>query len=201
MNTKTGRFEFYSDTLKAALEGHSEKHGTDVDDIMESAEYLARGEQAFVPHYEQPKVWGSEDEYPLLFVDYKSRLNREGRSANCTWYQDFKDLDPGDERWDDVAKLNPIDGERLGIASGDRVRIVSPTGELECTAKLWEGTRPGTVAKCYGQGHWAYGRVAAQSFGSVPRGGNNNEILPADYDRLSGSTAFYGVTRVKVDKI
>ncbi len=201
MKTKTGRFEFYSETLKAALVGHAEKHETDVDDILETAEYLARGEQAFVPHYEQPKVWGSPDEYPLLFVDYKSRLNREGRSANCTWYQDFKDLDPGDERWDDVAKLNPVDGEKLGIASGDRIRIVSPTGELECTAKLWEGARPGTVAKCYGQGHWAYGRVAARSFGSVPRGGNNNDILPADYDRLSGSSAFYGITRVKVTKI
>ena len=160
-----------------------------------------------MPHYEQPKVWGSEDEYPLLFVDYKSRLNREGRSANCTWYQDFKDLDPGDERWDDVAKLNPIDGEKLGIASGDRVRIVSPTGELECTAKLWEGTRPGTVAKCYGQGHWAYGRVAAaddnaeQQEPGDEKGLAHNEILPADYDRLSGSTAFYGVTRVKVVRI
>ncbi|MHC4101545.1 MAG: molybdopterin-dependent oxidoreductase, partial [Planctomycetota bacterium] len=201
MKTKTGRFEFYSETLKAALEGHAGKHDTDVDDILATAQYLARGERAFVPHYEEPKVWGPEAEYPLLFVDYKSRLNREGRSANCTWYQDFKDLDPGDERWDDVAKLNPIDGEALGIKSGDRIRIISPTGSLECTAKLWEGARPGTVAKCYGQGHWAYGRVAAASFGKAPRGGNNNEILPADYDRLSGSTAFYGITRVKVVKI
>ncbi|MHC4827841.1 MAG: molybdopterin dinucleotide binding domain-containing protein, partial [Planctomycetota bacterium] len=181
--------------------GHAGKHETDVDDILATAQYLARGERAFVPHYEEPKIWGPEAEYPLLFVDYKSRLNREGRSANCTWYQDFKDLDPGDERWDDVAKLNPIDGEALGIKSGDRIRIISPTGSLECTAKLWEGARPGTVAKCYGQGHWAYGRVAAASFGKAPRGGNNNEILPADYDRLSGSTAFYGITRVKVVKI
>ena len=47
---------------------------------------------------------------------------------------------------------------------------------------------PGTVAKCYGQGHWSYGRVATSEFGKAPRGGNNNDILPADYDRLSGST-------------
>jgi hypothetical protein len=66
---------------------------------------------------------------------------------------------------------------------------------------LWEGTRPGTVAKCYGQGHWAYGRVASKKFGKVPRGGNNNVIIPADYDRLSGSTAFYGITRVKILKV
>ena len=47
--------------------------------------------------------------------------------------------------------------------------------------------RPGTVAKCYGQGHWAYGRVAAKDYAkATPRGGNNNDILVDDYDRLSG---------------
>ena len=130
-----------------------------------------------------------------------SRLNREGRSANCSWYQELKYLDPGDEPWDDVAKINPVDAMRLGIETGDRIKLISKTGELECSAKLWEGVRPGTIAKCYGQGHWAYGKVAAKEFGRVPRGGNNNDIIPADYDRLSGSTVYYGVTRVKVVKV
>jgi len=199
MKTKTKKFEFYSETLKAALEGHAKKYDTDVDDILETCNYQARGEKAFIPHYEEPYTHG--DEGDLVFVDYKSRLNREGRSANCTWYQEFKDLDPGDEAWDDVAKLNPLDATRLGIQNGDRIKLVSPTGQIECTAKLWEGTRPGTVAKCYGQGHWAYGKVAAKEFGRVPRGGSNNELTPADYDRLSGSTAFYGTVRVKVMKV
>ena len=201
MKTATKLFEFYSETLKAALEGHAEKHETTVDDILETCNYQARGEQAFVPHYEEPYMWGEEAKYPFVFVDYKSRLNREGRSANCTWYQELRDLDPGDEAWDDVAKLNPVDAEKLGIESGDRIKLISATGELECTAKLWEGVRPGTVAKAYGQGHWAYGRVAAKEFGTAPRGGNNNDIIPADYDRLSGSTAYYGTARVQVEKV
>jgi anaerobic selenocysteine-containing dehydrogenase len=136
-----------------------------------------------------------------VFVEYKSRLNREGRSANCLWYQELKDLDPGDEQWEDVAKINPVDARKVGIKTGNRIKLISPTGQLECTAKLWEGTRPGTIAKSYGQGHWAYGRVAAKEFGKVPRGGNNNDIIPADYERLSGSSVFYGVVRVKVVKI
>jgi anaerobic selenocysteine-containing dehydrogenase len=201
MKTATEQFEFYSETLKAALEGHAEKHETDVDDILETCNYQARGELAFVPHYEEPYMWGGEAEYPFVFVDYKSKLNREGRSANCTWYQELRDVDPGDEAWDDVAKFNPVDGEQLGIQTGDRIKLISPTGELECTAKLWEGVRPGTVAKAYGQGHWAYGRVAAEEFGTTPRGGNNNDIIPADYDRLSGSSAYYGTARVKVEKV
>lgn len=200
--TKTKKFEFYSETLKKALQGHAEKHKTDVDDIMKTTNYLARGEQAFIPHYEEPLRWGDPKEYPLIFFEHRSRLNREARSANTVWYQEFKDVDPGDEAWDDVAKLNPADGAKLGIKTGDRIKITSPTGSITCTAKLWEGVRPGTVGKCYGQGHWAYGRIASLDYAKrVPRGGNNNEILPAEYERLSGSTARHGgVTRIKIEK-
>jgi anaerobic selenocysteine-containing dehydrogenase len=201
MKTKTGKFEFYSETLKAALEKHAENHNTTVDQVMEACFYEARGEQAFVPHYEEPYISGDPNLYPYVFVDHKSRLNREGRSANCTWYYEFKDLDPGDEIWDDVVKINPVDARKMGIKTGDSVRLTSPTGAIECTAKLWEGVRPGTVAKCYGQGHWAYGRVAAKVFGKVPRGGNNNDLIPAVYERLSGSTVRHAGTRVKIEKI
>jgi anaerobic selenocysteine-containing dehydrogenase len=201
MKTKTKKFEFYSETLKAALEKHAEKHTTTVDNVLEVCNYQARGETAFIPHYEEAFVAGDEKEYPFIHVDYKSRLNREGRSANCTWYYDFKDLDPGDVAQEDVAKINPADARGLGITDGDTVKLTSPTGSLTCTAKLWEGVRPGTIAKCYGQGHWAYGRVASKEFGKVPRGGSSNDLIPAQYDRLSGATAYYATTRIKIEKV
>ena len=98
--------------------------------------------------------------------------------------------------------MNPADGDRYGLQNGDVVTVASPVGTITVTLKLWEGVRPGTVAKCYGQGHWAYGRVAALDYqNKIPRGGNNNEILPPEYDRLSGSTARHGgVTRVRVTR-
>ena len=201
MKTKTGMFEFYSETLKEALQKHAKNHHTTVDDILETCHYQARGEKAFIPHYEEPLTNGDQAEYPFLFVDHKSRLNREGRSANCTWYYDFKDVDPGDEAWDDVAKINPVDAKKVGVRDGDPIRLTSPTGSITCTVKLWEGAQPGTVAKCYGQGHWAYGRLASKEFGRVPRGGNNNDLIPAVYDRLSGSTVRHAATRVKIEKL
>jgi len=201
--TATGKFEFYSETLKAALGKHAENHNVTVDRVLEVCKYTARGEQAFIPHYEEAYRWGDATEFPFIFFEHRSRLNREGRSANCTWYQAHKNADPGDENWDDVLKVNPVDGAKLGLRNGDTVRVVSPQGRITVHVKLWEGVRPGTVAKCYGQGHWAYGHVAALDFQrQVPRGGNNNEILPADYDRLSGSTARHGgVTRVRIEKV
>ena len=198
--TSSGKFEFYSETLKKALQSHADKHGVGIDEVLAATNYLARGELAFVPHFEPALRWGDESEYPLIFFEHRSRLNREGRSANCTWYQAHKNADPGDENWDDVLKMNPVDAHRLNLVDRDMVRVVSPTGEITVRLKLWEGVRPGTVAKCYGQGHWAYGRIASANFGRrIPRGGSNNVILPAEYERLSGSTARHGgVARVQV---
>ena len=200
--TVSKKFEFYSETAKKGLLEHAKKYDTSVDDIMAVSGYVAKGELAFVPHYEPPKRHGNEADYPFAFIDYKSRLNREGRSANNPWYQEFKKVDPGDVSWDDVVKMNPSDGAKLGLQTGDTVKISSVSGSIVTKLKLWEGVRPGTVTKCYGQGHWAYGRVAAKEFGKTPLGGNNNEILVDDYDRLSGATARNGgFTGVRIQKI
>lgn len=200
--TRTGKFEFYSETLKKALGGHAEKHNASVDAVLDATQYTVRGDRAYVPHYEPPLRWGDEKIYPLIFFEHRSRLNREGRSANCTWYQAHKNADPGDENWDDVLKMNPVDARQFGLRDREMVEVSSPVGSITVRLKLWEGVRPGTVAKCYGQGHWAYGRVAALDYQKrMPRGGNNNLILPPAYERLSGSTARHGgVTRVKVER-
>ncbi|TAN46063.1 MAG: dehydrogenase [Nitrospirae bacterium] len=200
--TETKKFEFYSETMKKALAEHAKKHNTSIDDILSASGYEAKGELAFVPHYESPKRHGDAKEYPFTFIDHKSRLNREGRSQNAPWYQEFKKVDIGDVSWDDVVKINPGDAKKLGIKNGDTVRLTSTTGSITTKVRLWEGVRPGTVAKCYGQGHWAYGRVAAKDYAKAePRGGNNNELLVDDYDRLSGSTARNGgFTGVKIEK-
>ena len=201
--TVTKKFEFYSETLKKALTEHAQNHNTDVDDILAATGYTSRGELAFVPHYEPPLRVDDPDEFPLLFIDYKARLNGEGRSQNATWYYEFKKTDLGDERWQDVIKINPEDGRKIGIRTGDRVRVTSVAGSITVTAKLWEGVRPGTVTKCFGQGHWAYGRVATEDYKrGIPRGGNNNELIPDVYEPLSGSSArnggFFGVRIEKV---
>ncbi|MCX8028136.1 MAG: molybdopterin-dependent oxidoreductase [Thermodesulfovibrionales bacterium] len=201
--TVTKKFEFYSETLKKALAEHAEKHKTTIDGVLEATYYEARGEKAFVPHYESPKRHGSKKDYPFDLIDMKSRLNREGRSANCTWYAEFKKVDPGDVSWDDVLQINPVDASKLGIKDGDMVKVTSTIGSIVVKARLWEGVQPGTVAKCYGQGHWAYGRTASKDFWKAqPRGANFNEIMPDDYDRLTGSTARNsGFTGVKIQKV
>ena len=200
--TKTKKFEFYSETLKTALQKHADKHSTTIDDILQTCKYEARGEKAFIPHYETPFRHGDLSEYPLTFIDYKSKLNREGRSQNCPWYYEFKKVDVGDEAWDDVLQINPVDAAKLGIRDGDKINVTSVQASIVVKAKLSEGIQPGTVAKCYGQGHWAYGKVASDYKNARPKGGNNNILMPADYERLSGSTVRNGgFTGVKLTRM
>lgn len=200
--TQTGRFEFESGALRRAFEEHARRFGLDPEGAAASLGYGARGRKSLVPHYESPVRKGSESEFPFVFSQHRSIVNLEGRSANALLYHKLKRLDPGDEPGDDVVKIHPSDMERLGLRSGDAVRVSSPEGSIVVRAKAWGGTRPGVVVKCYGQGHWAYGQVAARDFErGIPRGGNNNEIIPAEWERASGATARHGgLTRVRIER-
>ncbi len=200
--TPSGRFEFYSGKMKEGLEQHAANHEVDVDTVLEVCNYEARGELAFVPHYEAPYRWGSFEEYPFTFVDLKSKLNREGRSANHPFYQMFKKLDMHDLNHEDCVKMNPTDAQALGIEDGDLVQITSMVGSFTLKARLFEGVQPGTVGKTFGMGHWAYGRFAGNYADFQEKGVNNNALMKDDYDRLSGSTCrnggFFGV---KIEKV
>ena len=200
--TQTGRFEFESGALRRAFEEHARRFGLDPEGAAASLGYGARGRKSLVPHYESPVRKGSESEFPFVFSQHRSIVNLEGRSANAPLYHKLKRLDPGDEPGDDVVKIHPSDMERLGLQSGDAVRVSSPEGSIVVRAKAWSGTLPGVVVKCYGQGHWAYGHVAARDLEQgVPRGGNNNEIIPAEWERASGATARHGgLTRVRIER-
>ena len=200
--TTSGRFELESGALRRAFEDHALRYGVDPTDASALLGYEARGRKSLVPHYEPPVREGDEREFPFIFSQHRSIANLEGRSANAPLYHKLKRLDPGDEPGDDVVKINSIDMERLGLRSGDSVRVSSPEGSIVVRAKAWDGALPGVVVKCYGQGHWAYGHVASRDFEQgIPRGGNNNEIVPPEWERASGATARHGgLVRVRIER-
>lgn len=200
--TPTGRFEFASECLRGLVAQFCAKQGISADQALATWGYEARGELVFVPHFEPPVRLGGEQEFPFVFSQHRSRLSLEGRAANTRRFQELKGTDPGDDPWDDVLKIHPDDMERLGLSSGDEVRVTSVQGSITCHAKAWDGTRPGVVVKCYGQGHWAYGHVAALDFDrGVPRGGNNNELIAAVTEGASGATARHGgLMRVRIER-
>lgn len=201
--TPSGKFEFASHSLAQMVGEYAQQHGLSADEALASLDYEARGVRAWVPHYEAPVRVGNLAEFPLIFAQHRAWVSLEGRAANSPLFQNLRSTDPGEEPWDDVVKLNPSDMETYGLVDGDLVRIVSLYGSIQAHAKSWEGTRAGVAVKCYGQGHWAYGHVAALYIeDNTPRGGNNNELAPAVWERVSASTARHGgFVRVRIEKV
>jgi len=159
--TKTKKFEFYSETPKDALAKHADKHKTTIDDILAVCNYTARGEKAFVPHYEEPFRYGDPKEYPFDLIDFKSKLNREGRSANCTWYHEFKKVDIGDSSREDVIQINPQDASRnrdttvliknctsSGKEVAQRIGDTPPYRHCYKHSDCMDVRKPGIVEKC-----------------------------------------------------
>ena len=89
--TATGKFEFYSETLKGILEKHAATYRRTVDEAMAAINYAARGESPSCPDTVRPAQRSRGVSY--IFSEHRSRGG--GRSANTSWYQNSKDADPG----------------------------------------------------------------------------------------------------------
>lgn len=62
-----------------------------------------------------------------------------------------------------LVALNPQDGERYGLQHGDRVRIITPGGQVVAQISLLHGVMPGVIAIEHGYGPPRDGRNAALS--------------------------------------
>jgi anaerobic selenocysteine-containing dehydrogenase/Fe-S-cluster-containing dehydrogenase component len=96
---------------------------------------------------------------PYVLQTYPSLAHFDGRGANRPWLQELPD--PITQVvWDSWVEVNPQDAAKLGITTGDRVRVRSKHGEVETAAYVYPGIQPGAVAMPLGQGHTAFGRYA-----------------------------------------
>ncbi len=90
-------------------------------------------------------------EWPLRLVSQKSPLqNSYSISARR-----LRGLHP-----ENAAGIAAADAARLGIHTGDRVRIATPTGSVVATAQVRHGVREGVIAVEHGFGHRELGARA-----------------------------------------
>jgi molybdopterin-containing oxidoreductase family iron-sulfur binding subunit len=83
----------------------------------------------------------------------------DGRGASRPWLQELPD--PLTQAvWGSWVELNPVDARKLGVRTGDRVRVRSRHGEIQAPAYVYPGIRAGEAAMPLGQGHTASGRTA-----------------------------------------
>ncbi len=96
--------------------------------------------------------------------------------------------------WNSWVEINLQEAMRLGIRTGDIVRVTGPGGSVEAPAVPTPGLHPQVIAMPIGQGHTAMGRNASG------RGTNPLAMLAANVDTQTGALA-YGGAQVKIQKV
>ena len=140
------------------------------------------------PHFE-----GGEDEYPFHLIPFESVKLGDGRGANRPWLQVLPDP-LSTVMWSSWAEISAKDAEHLKIATGDQLRIESPTGGIEVPAIVNPAVRPGLLGVPLGQGHKDFGRYARG------RGASPLDLL-GDL-RVEGTNApAWAATRVRLQRI
>jgi anaerobic selenocysteine-containing dehydrogenase len=189
VRTPSGRFEFYSTAMRRRIE-ELLRPGEKADALLAELGVAARGDEAFLPHYEPSRSHGDPERYPLHLNTYKAMFHAEGRGANQPFLQEIAGPHL-DERWETWLEINPETARRLGIADGALVWLESQRGRLKIRARHYPGARPDVVNIPFDGGHRGYGRWAEAT------GVNPNDIIVRDDDRLGGLAAYFG-TRVRV---
>ncbi len=90
-------------------------------------------------------------EFPFVLTTHKSTVGSRSYSASDPWL-----LEMVPEAFID---MNPDDAARLGLQSGDLVRVSSATHRegIKGHVRLLPGVRPGVVNFPHSYGHWRYG--------------------------------------------
>ncbi len=145
----------------------------------------------------------------LVLTTYKINVHKQSRTAAVKWLAEIMHNNP--------AWMNPQTAQKLGIKTGDLVRVESPVGYMVTKAYVTEGIHPKVVAISTACGHWGYGRLAqlklkekAGQFGAADdpdlknvwwddKGVHPNAIIPVVVDPIGGSQGWYD-TVVKVTK-
>lgn len=161
-HTPTGKLEFKS----SRLEPFKDKEGYDP-----------------LPVYREPKR--SPLSTPELFKEYDLVFNTgsrlpmmvHSRMYHVPWTKVMMPMGT-------VCEMNPIDGEKRGIQTGDWVRVSTPEGSIEVRANLTERVLPGVAHVFHGN-----------------RKADVNKMIPRDYcDPISGFPGFKS-SLCKVEKI
>ncbi|HYM09170.1 MAG TPA: molybdopterin-dependent oxidoreductase [Bryobacterales bacterium] len=136
---------------------------------------------------------GDAAEFPLHFQPYLSLQFGDGRSANLPWMQELPDP-ASSAMWGLPVEVDPKTAAKLGISTGDLVRVESRHGKLEAPAYVHPAAIPGVVSMAIGQGHRHFGRYASN------RGANPLAILAPQWEKTTGALAL-GATRVRLARL
>jgi anaerobic selenocysteine-containing dehydrogenase len=190
-HTPSKKFEFFSTKIEVALKAYSKEKS--LDDAISQLGIGSRGDEVYMPHYEEIRSSANEKEYPLLLHPVELINLASGWIGNPPFLN--KTLFDHQLRKDDLfVELNPRTASRYGLKEGSKAIVSSPKGELRVRVHLFDGAMPDVIFIPVGLGHTAYDKYLKG------KGVNPHEIIDPVEDPLSGQPVWWN-TRVKVMKI
>jgi len=145
----------------------------------------------------------------MIMTTHKFNVHVQSRTASVKWLAEIVHAN-----W---APINTETAKRIGIKTGDLIRVESDVGHLVTKAQVTEGIHPKVTSISTACGHWGYGRLAqlklkekGGKFGAQDdpdlknvwwddNGVHPNQIIPAVADPIGGSAGWFD-TVVKVTK-
>jgi predicted molibdopterin-dependent oxidoreductase YjgC len=104
---------------------------------------FVRGKGRFMPLKYKPPVETPDDEYPLILTTERSlyhyhtgTLTRKVNGLNVL-------------RSEELVEMNPVDAKALGLADGQRVKVVSRRGEVTAKLKITPVSPPGVISMTF----------------------------------------------------
>ncbi len=193
--TPSKRFEFFSQGLQREIRSQipGTATGEEIRSLLQKWKIEARGDLAFLPHYESTRFDDSNPEFDLHLLPYNLITNIAGGGCVLPMMQELFGM-LAREYWGSWIEFNPDTARKHGISEGDMVKVTSSKGSLEVKAKLLPTIKPGVVYMPVGLGHKAYGRFAKGI------GVNPYEIFFEDYDSIGGVSSLTS-TKVAVERI
>ena len=163
LRTPSGKLEYYSTTLMQYFPEDKERgpipHWIDEGAGHQERQYLERGRK-----------------YPFLLVSNLPPFRVHAQHDDVTWFREIetcKVTGPDGYKYEPVW-VNPIDAGKLGLETGDVVKIYNERGAVLGGVIVTERIMPGAVY----QDHGSRCDTIVLGEGGLDRGGANNLIAP-----------------------
>jgi anaerobic selenocysteine-containing dehydrogenase len=136
----------------------------------------------------------------LILSTFKLNVHKQSRTAAVKWLAEIAHSNP--------AWINPQTARKIGVKTGDLVRIESKVGHLVTKVYVTEGIHPKVVSIPTAFGHWEYGRLASLKLKDKPAAGGQedadlknvwwddkgvhpNAAIPVVVDPIGGSQGWF----------
>jgi anaerobic selenocysteine-containing dehydrogenase len=146
-------------------------------------------EEGFLPLEKAQGTAAPETAYPLRLIPYRVMTLASGGTTLMPWLLETLGVLTGDA-WETWAEVNPETGRRLGLSSGQMVRIESEAGSFLARLRTFAGAQPAVVNVPYGL------HTAVEGWGSA-RGSNPLRAVGDRRDPATGLPDWFSA-RVRV---